>query len=143
MSEPALSGACHDRWTVELASVPLTPGAAGRLGSTGSNAANIRLPPHWRVMVAFAEFEFGPPLTQPLMQPSSQPTSTRPSLSTTAPKKSSMLRQFPPPQIGPRWMGSPGVTFCVVQCSPPSNVEVMYRYQTPVNRLGSLLEPPV
>src|ERR1051325_8762577 len=144
MSEPELSGACHDRWTVEFTRLPVRPGACGIAGSTGSNAANIRLPPDWRVMVALAEFEFGPASTQPLTQPSSQPTSTRPSLSIVAPKKSRMLPQPPPPpQIGPRWIESPGVTFCVVQCAPPSYVVAMNRYQIPVKRLGSSFDPPV
>src|ERR1044072_8061986 len=54
MSEPELSGACHDRWTVEFTRLPVRPGACGIAGSTGSNAANIRLPPDWRGMGAFA-----------------------------------------------------------------------------------------
>ena len=83
------------------------------------------MPPDCRVMVALAVNELGGPLTQPPMQPSSQPTSTRPSLSIDASKKSSMLRQSPPLQIGPRWMGSSGVTFCVVQVCPPSKVVAM------------------
>ena len=122
---------------------PDNAGASGMCGSTGSNCANMRRPPDCRVIVALAELEFGSALTQPATQPSSQPTSTRPSRSIVASKKSSMLRQLPPPQMGPRWMGSPGVTFCVVHVAPPSNVVAMNRYQTPVNAFGSLLPPPV
>src|SRR3954447_20167800 len=55
--------------------------------------------------------------------------------------KSSRLRQVLPPQIPPRWIGSPGVTFWVVQVLPPSNVVETYKYQTPVN--GSRGNSPV
>ncbi|TMQ52152.1 MAG: hypothetical protein E6K73_03700 [Candidatus Eisenbacteria bacterium] len=102
------------------------------------------MPPDWRVIVALAVNEFGGPSTQPPMHPSSQPTSTRPSLSIEASKKSSMLRQVPPPQMGPRWIGSPGVTFWVVHVCPPLNVVAMKRYQMPVKLLGSSpLAPPL
>src|SRR6476660_9898037 len=55
--------------------------------------------------------------------------------------KSSRFRQVLPPQMPPRWIGSPGVTFCVVQVLPPSNVVEIYRYQTPAN--GSRGNRPV
>src|SRR6476661_3438605 len=55
--------------------------------------------------------------------------------------KSSRFRQVLPPQMPPRWIGSPGVTFCVVQVLPPSNVVEIYRYQTPAN--GSRGKSPV
>ena len=117
MVAPPSSGIRHDRSTDVPApfTLPVTLGAPATAGSTGSKATNIRLPPVCRVMVALAVNELGGPFTHPPMQPSSQPTSTRPSLSIEASKKSSMLRQVPPWQIGPRWIGSPGVTFCVVQ----------------------------
>src|SRR3989442_7235921 len=125
MGAPPSSGACHDRWTVELTRFPAGPGASGILGSTGSKGANIRFPPDCRVIVALAVNEFGGPFTQPPTQPSSQPTTTRPSLSIEASKKSSMLRQVPPLQIRARWMGSPGVTVLVVHLCPPSNLVAM------------------
>src|SRR5881396_1064449 len=137
MAEPPSSGAFHASSATEPTSVPVAPGARANVGSTGSKAANIRLPPDCRVIVALAVKEFGGPPTHPPMHPSSQPTSTRPSLSMEASKKSSMLRQVPPPQMGPRWIGSPGVTFCVVHVWPPSNVVAMKRYQIPVKVLGS------
>ena len=121
---PPSSGIGHERLTAVPLPLtpPLTPGAPVSAGSTGSKAANIRLPPDCRVIVALAVNELGGPFEHPPMQPSSQPTSTRPSLSIDASKKSSMFRQVPPWQMGPRWIGSPGVTFCVVQVWPPSNV---------------------
>src|SRR2546426_2100464 len=122
MVAPPSSGACHDRKAVVPLRYPVRAAASGSRGSTGSKIAYIRLPPDCRVIVALAVNELGGPSTQPRMQPSSQPTSTRPSLSIDASKKSSMLRQVEPWQIGPRWIGAPGVTVCVVQVAPPSNV---------------------
>src|SRR6266480_4418244 len=103
----------------------------------------MRRPPDCREIVAFAVNEFGGPFTQLAIQPSSQPTSTRPRLSIVASKKSSRLRQVLSPQIGPRCTGSLGVTFCVVQVCPPSNVVATKRYQLPSNKVGSLFDPPV
>ena len=37
------------------------------------------------------------------------------------------------PQMPPRWIGSVGVRFCVVQVAPPSKVVAMNRYQMPMN----------
>src|SRR2546427_9971863 len=96
MAAPPLSGACHDRWTVELTRLPVGPGASAILGSTGSLAANIRMPPDCRVMVALAANEFGGPPTPPPVQPSSQPAPTRPSVSAHASHKASLLRRSPP-----------------------------------------------
>src|SRR5213596_2846579 len=102
----------------------------------------MRRPPDWREIVAFAVKEFGEPFTQLAMQPSSQPTRTRPRLSIVASKKSRRLRQVLSWQIGPRCTGSLGVTFWVVHVCPPSNVVAMNKYQSPSNRVGSLLPPP-
>src|SRR3954471_1372384 len=122
MGEPPLSGTCQFKTTLLVVELAVTAGAPGIPGSTGSKAANMRLPPLWRVIVAFVVNELGPPFTHAPTQPSAQPMTTRPSLSIVASKKSRRLRQVALVllQIPPRWTGSFGVRLVVVQVAPPS-----------------------
>ncbi len=64
--EPPSSGVGHDNLATVFAllTLPPTNGAPGIADSTGSFAANIRLPPVWRAMVPFAVLSLLPPLMQ-------------------------------------------------------------------------------
>ena len=52
--------------------------------------------------------------------PAEQLVRSVPALAGTADIEAATFRQVPSPQIPPRWIGSPGVTFCVYQVFPPS-----------------------
>src|SRR5205823_10265472 len=96
-------------------------GLAGGIGSIGSNAANNRFPPDWRMINPWAAFES--PIELLLVQftqPSERPNTPRPWASTSNPLKSSRLRlsvqaTVPPLQIAPICTGSLDVVSIVAQ----------------------------